>query len=120
MPKFNFLGIGVVYCLIYIPNVLAIKVGYTGVSVGSRVKSVSAAVFGFVFPLGAFVLPFAWHVEQILHWLLRGLRWNFYNSEGHTETFVLPAHFIVLPIVWFGMYLDWIAVKWFYFHYIAM
>lgn len=119
LPKFNFLGVGVVYVLLYLPQFWMVKIGYTGVSVGNRAKSVSKAVFGVAVPVGFMVLPFAWHVEQAAHDLFGGLKWDFYKGQGHTETFLFPAHIAIL-MVWFGLYLDIVGVKWVYFHYLAM
>ena len=117
LPKFNFLGIGAVYLFIYFPNVLAVKVGYTGVSIKNRAKSVSDDVFGWAIPIGFVIMPFAWHLEQGFHELLAGLKWDFYKGQGHLETFIFPAHIIMFPIVWYGMYLDYLAVKWVFVNY---
>ena len=111
LPKFNFLGIGMVYVLIYLPQLWMVKIGYSGVSVENRAKSVSKAVFGVAVPVAVMVLPFAWHIEQATHDLFRGLYVNFYKGQGHRETFIFPAHIAIL-MVWFGMYLDFLAVKW--------
>lgn len=111
LPKFNFLGIGFVYVLLYVPQIWMVKIGYSGSSVTNRAKSVSKAVFGIALPVAFMVIPFAWHVEQFAHSLFQGLRVRFYKSEGSTETFIFPAHIAVL-IVWFGLYLDFIAVQW--------
>ena len=105
------MGVGIVYVLLYLPQFWMIKIGYSGVSVGSRARSVSKAVFGIAIPVGFMVIPFAWRVEQFAHDLFGGLRLRFYKSEGSTETFIFPAHIAIL-IVWFGMYLDFLAVKW--------
>lgn len=111
LPRFNFLGIGMVYVLIYFPQIWMVKIGYSGVSVGNRAKSVSKDVFGVALPVAVMALPFAWHIEQIAHGLFSGLRLRFYKSEGSTETFIFPAHISIL-IVWFGMYVDFLAIKW--------
>lgn len=100
-----------VYVLIYFPQIWMVKIGYSGVSVGNRAKSVSKAVFGVALPVAVMALPFAWHIEQAMHDLFRGLYVNFYKGQGHRETFIFPAHIAIL-IVWFGMYVDFLAVKW--------
>jgi len=98
LPKFNIAGIGIVYILIYVPQVWAIKIGYTGSSIGSRVRGTSKAVFGFTLPIGFVVVPFAWHIEQALHDLFRGLQIRFYRGDGHTETFWIIALAVVAPL----------------------
>lgn len=112
LPKFNLLGIGFVYVLIYLPQFWMVKIGYSGVSVGNRAKSVSKAVFGMALPIGVMVVPFAWHIEQFAHSLFGGLKWDFYKGQGHTETFIFPAHISIL-IVWYGMYLNYVVAMWF-------
>ena len=109
-PKFNFLGIGVIYVLIYLPQFWMVKIGYTGVSVDNRAKAVSKAVFGIALPVAFMVIPFAWHIEQAAHDLFRGLYVDFYKGQGHRETFCFPAHIAIL-IVWYGMYLNFVAFK---------
>lgn len=108
-PKTSlFLGLGIVYLLIYFPQMWAVKVGYTGSSIGSRVRGTSRAVFGFTVPVAFIIVPFAYQLEQTLHGLLRGLRINFYRGDGHTETFWLLAAILILPffaVVWYVEYL---------------
>lgn len=115
LPKFRLFGFGAVYVLLYLPKFWIVKIGYTGVSVGNRAKSVSKAVFGISVPVGVMIIPFAWHVEQFAHSLFEGLKWDFYKGQGHTETFIFPAHIAIL-IVWFGMYMDFVAAKWLWFN----
>jgi len=98
IPRFNFLGLGIVYVLIYVPQVWAIKVGYTGSSIRSRVRGTSRAVFGFTLPIGFVIVPFAWRMEQAIHDLLRGLQIRFYRGDGSTETFLIIALLFVAPL----------------------
>ena len=111
-PKFNLLGIGVVYVMWFFPRFWVVKIGYTGTTKGvkKRASSVSKAAPGIALPVGAMIVPFAWHIEQAMHGLFTGLRWNFYKGDGHTETFCFPAH-IAFVVVWYGMYLNWLAFK---------
>lgn len=111
-PSFNFGGIGIVYVLWFLPRFWVVKIGYTGKRSGvrNRASSVSRAAPGVAIPVGAMIVPFAWHVEQCLHGLFAGLKWSFYKGDGHTETFVFPAHIAIL-IVWFGMYLNWLTFE---------
>ena len=117
LPKFNFLGIGLVYVLWYLSRPHVVKIGYTGTvsGVNKRAESVSRAAPGIAIPVAAMIMPFAWNIEQTAHFLFEGLRWDFYKGQGHTETFVFPAHISIL-IVWFGMYLNFIAAKWLWFN----
>lgn len=119
LPKFRFAGLGIVYLLIFIPQIWAVKVGYTGVSIGSRVNGTSKAVFGFTFPIGFVVCPFAWHVEQWMHRMMAGLRLDFYKGDGHTETFWIPAAAIAYPIFALIWWMEYLAIKWVYFHYLT-
>jgi hypothetical protein len=107
LPPLNFAGIGVVYVMLFLPRFWVVKVGYTGTTKGvkKRASSVSKAAPGIAIPVGAMIVPFAWNIEQGLLDLLSPLRWDFYKGQGHTETFVFPAHVVVI-IVWFGMWLD--------------
>jgi hypothetical protein len=110
LPKVNFLGFGMVYVLIYLPQFWMVKIGYSGVSVGNRAKSVSKAVFGVAIPVAFMVVPFAWHIEQFFHSLFGGLNLRFYKGQGQNECFIFPGHIAIL-IVWFGLYLDYAFVK---------
>jgi hypothetical protein len=102
-----------VYVMIFIPHFWVVKIGYTGTrrGINKRASSVSKAAPGIAIPVGAMILPFAWHTEQALHGLFGGLRWSFYKGDGHTETFLFPAH-IVVVVVWFGMWLNLKAAEW--------
>jgi hypothetical protein len=112
LPKFNFLGIGIVYMLIYVPQIIFVKVGYTGVSISSRVKGTSRAVFGFTLPIGFMVVPFAWHIEQALHDLFAGLRCRFYKGDGSTETFFIPVALVMYPLFAVVWWVEYLGVKW--------
>lgn len=92
------LGIGIVYAMIYIPHLWIVKIGYTGKSVKARAKSVSKAAPGWAVPVAIVVLPFAWHIEQGIHFLIAPLRWQFYKGDGRSETFLFPAHVFVLVL----------------------
>ncbi len=109
MPRFNFFGLGMVYVLIYFPQIWMVKIGYSGVSVGNRAKSVSKAVFGVALPVAVMVMPYAWHIEQAMHSLFSGLRFRFYRGQGSTETFLF-GHIAIL-IVWAGLWLDWMVLQ---------
>ena len=98
LPRLNLLGIGIVYMLIYIPQIWAIKVGYTGRSINSRVRGTRRAVFGFTVPVFFVVCPFSYQLEQALHKLLAGLKTDFYKGDGHTEVFFILAAVIVVPV----------------------
>ena len=117
LPKFNFLGIGFVYLLIFIPQIWAVKVGYAGSSIGSRVKGTSKAVFGFTVPIGFVICPFAYALEQWLHDMLSGIRLDFYSGDGHTETKWLPAIIFVYPIFAVIWWLEYLATKWVWINY---
>lgn len=108
LPKFNPLGIGIVYLLIYVPDIYAVKIGYTGHSIKSRVRGTSKAVRGFTIPIGFMIVPWAWNIEQAMHDLFSGLRIRFYRGDGSTETFLA----IVIPIVWGIFGLVWWGEVW--------
>jgi len=108
LPKFNFLGIGIVYIMLFVPGIWIVKIGYTGTTRGirKRARSVSDAAPGVAIPIGFMIIPFAWHIEQAIHALLYPLRWNFYKGDGHTETFIFPGHIAIL-FVWLGLWIDY-------------
>jgi len=87
--------------MIFIPSIWYVKIGYTGsgAGIGKRRSSVSKAAPGFAIPIAFAVLPFAWHIEQGLHELFGGLRRKFYKGDGHSETFLFPAH-IMFVVLW--------------------
>lgn len=93
------LGIGIVYAMIYFPHLWIVKIGYTGKSVKARAKSVSKAAPGWAVPVAIVVIPFAWHVEQGIHFLIAPLRWRFYKGDGKSETFLFPAHVLVVVLM---------------------
>ena len=95
---------GVVYILIYFPNILMCKVGFTKRSVKSRVRGTSKAVFGFTVPVFFCIVPFPKAVEGVFHGLLGGLKMSFYKGDGHTETFVFPGVLIALALC-FGVWM---------------
>lgn len=111
LPKFRFMGIGIVYMLIFIPQIWAVKVGYTGTNIESRVRGTSKAVFGFTVPIGFVVCPFAWHVEQAILNALRGLKIDFYKGDGHTETRWFFAALFVYPVFAVIWWLEYLGIK---------
>lgn len=104
------LGIGIVYVLIYIPQVWFVKIGYTGNSVSSRSRSVSRSVAGFTLPIAFAVVPFAWHVEQALHFLFGLVRMSFYRGDGKSETFLLGHPAAV--VMWAITYIQLKSIQW--------
>jgi hypothetical protein len=112
LPKFNFLGIGFVYLLIFIPQIWAVKVGYAGSSIKSRVRGTSKAVFGFTVPIGFVLCPFAWHLEQWCHRMLSPIKLDFYKGDGHTESKWVVAIFFVYPVFISIWWVEYLAAKW--------
>lgn len=97
--------IGVVYILVYIPQIWMCKVGYTRRSVKARVRGTSKAVFGFTLPVLFCIVPFPRFFEGLFHSLLAPLNRRFYKGDGHTETFIFPGILIALALmagVWIG------------------
>ena len=98
------LGIGINYLLINIPLLVFCKYGYTGLHVGvkKRTAGIGRAMPGFPFPIFFVITPFAYQIEQIVHWLFNPLRANFYKGDGHTETYfvlaVIPALLIMCAL----------------------
>jgi len=106
-PSFGLLGIGIIYVMIFLPRFWYVKIGYTGTHSGisARARSVSRAAPGIAIPVAFMVLPFAWHIEQAAHGLFGGLRSGFYRGDGHTETFLFPAH-IFAAVTWAVMVIE--------------
>ena len=96
--------IGLVYILLYIPQLWMCKVGFTKRSIKSRVRGTSKAVFGFTVPVFFCIVPFPKAVEGVFHSLLGGLKMSFYKGDGHTETFVFPGILIALALC-FGVWM---------------
>jgi len=119
LPSFGFMGFGFVYLLIFIPQVWACKVGYAGSSIKSRVRGTSRAVFGFTVPIGFVFCPFAYALEQWMHRALSGVKLDFYSGDGHTESKWIVAIIFVYPIFAMIWWLEYLSVKWIYFHYIT-
>ena len=119
---FGVLGIGIVYHMVFIPRLIACKTGFTGWSIGNRRKSVSKAAPGWAIPIFFVAMPFAYQLEQVLLFLLSGLRHDFYKGDGHTETHFSIATFIVLPIfvtIWWVEYELFVFLRDEVWHYLA-
>lgn len=117
LPRLNFLGIGFVYLLIFIPQIWACKVGYAGSSIKSRVRGTSKAVFGFTVPIGFVICPFAYQLEQWFHDMLSPVKLDFYSGDGHTETKWIIAILFVYPAFVCIWWLEYLGVKWLLNHY---
>jgi len=88
------------YVQINLPFVFFGKWGYTGKYSGieKRAESSSKAAPGIMVPIMACPLFFPWYFEQFLHWFFRPWHGKFYDGDGHTETYWLPAVLIVWGI----------------------
>lgn len=99
--KSGLFGIGIVYCLIFFPRIYVVKIGYSGRNVKARARSVSKDAPGVAVPIAFAVVPFAWHVEQAVHYLFGGLSYRFYKGQGQSECFLFPAH--IVAVILFGL-----------------
>ena len=102
---------GIVYVLWFFPQIWACKIGYTGSSIESRVRSTSRAVFGRTFPVFFVIIPFAYPIEQLFHFLFSPLRYNFYKGDGHKETYLFPAGFAAILLMVGIWMLEWSIIK---------
>jgi hypothetical protein len=107
-------GFAVLYLMIHVPFLVFWKIGITNTNVGAskRARSIDAEMFGFPFPVFFVPVPFAYHIEQWLHGMLKPLNVSFYNGSGRTEWFWFPAAvfaFGVMAGIYFGY---WCAGCW--------
>lgn len=89
------LGFGALYLMVNFPLVLFIKAGITGVGVGARARNIDREMPGVPVPVAFVFTPFAYQIEQLLHWLCSPLQVRFYRGTGHTEWFFIIA---ALPV----------------------
>jgi len=114
------LGIDVLYLLICIPrpnrplDVFKCKIGITGWHVGAekRAKQVSDALPGIWFPVAFAVIPFAYQIEQTMHWLLHPINAPYKKGSGRTEIFWMPAHVLPLAVMALAWMWEKEAVLW--------
>jgi hypothetical protein len=88
---------GIWYLMINIPLLIFVKSGITGNTARKRAKQVSKAAPGIAIPI--FFVPtfFSWELEQWSHRTLRTINVRYYRGDGHTEWFLLPAIFLIIP-----------------------
>ncbi len=77
------------YLKIFVPQIWRCKHGITG-HLEKRRKDISDKMPGVARTVFAVWIPFAWQIEQAMHWVLSPLRINFRNS-GRECYFILAA-----------------------------
>lgn len=79
--------IGVNYVFMNLPFIVIGKVGFSSLwsGVKKRAASTSKAAPGILIPIMICPLPFPWHVEQFMHWLIADCKVSYYKGDGHTE-----------------------------------
>jgi len=97
------LGLGALYLMVNFPLVVFCKAGITGVGVGARARNIDREMPGVPLPVAFVITPFAYQIEQLLHWLCSPLQVRFYRGSGHTEWFFIIAALpvaIVISALW--------------------
>jgi len=80
-----------------IPNPLVFKWGIAG-KWDQRVYGISKSLPGFVFPLFIVWIPFAYHLEQAGHRVLKFINVPYFGS-GKREWFLLPGLILAIPVM---------------------
>ena len=81
----------ILYLMANIPFFWLWKIGITGGNVFKRAKAVDKDAPGVPVPVFFIVVPGAYFIEQALHGLFFQWRTNYYDGDGHTEWFKIPA-----------------------------
>ncbi len=99
-PGYSNTFIGFNYVQLNLPFFCFGKWGYTGKLSGvqARAKSSSKAAPGVMIPIMVVPLLFPWYFEQMLHRFFADMHVKFYDGDGHSETYWLPAVVIVWVI----------------------
>lgn len=114
------IGIDILYLLVCIPrpdkplDVFKCKIGITGWHIGAkkRAKQVSDALPGIWIPIAFVVIPFAYQIEQAIHWLLHPINAPYKKGSGRTEVFWFPAHVLPLAVIVLAWMWEFQAAVW--------
>lgn len=91
------------YLYVNIPMLLLVKVGISG-NYKRRARQVGKTTFGWIMPIFAVKVPFAWQLEQAMH------RWFWplnFPYGGSKEWFLLPVVPVAMAIMLLALLLEW-------------
>lgn len=112
----------VLYLMVHFPLVFFVKIGITGRTATARANDIDEAVWGVPIPVCVVFVPGAYMWEQMLHRICRPIGVRFYDGDGASEWFLLPAAIPAVAFMLFvwGLYFwgvscatNWDALGWY-------